>query len=109
VSRPSVRADVEARLLGEGLRPSAWGNGPGDTYSAHRHAYDKVLVAMDGSITFHLAELAQDVVLGAGERLDLPAGTLHAATVGPDGVSCLEAHLAAGTLADGPRHHATDR
>jgi hypothetical protein len=26
-----------------------------------------------------------------GDRLDLPARTLHAATVGPEGVTCLEA------------------
>jgi hypothetical protein len=27
----------------------------------------------------------------AGDRLDLPPDTEHAATVGPDGVTCLEA------------------
>ena len=33
-----------------------------------------------------------------GDRLDLPAGTSHDAVVGPDGVTCLEAHLPAGRL-----------
>ncbi len=43
---------------------------------------------------------ASEVVeLRVGDRLDLPAGTSHDAVVGPDGVSCLEAHLPAGTLA----------
>jgi hypothetical protein len=28
-----------------------------------------------------------------GDRLDLPAGVLHAALVGEQGVVCLEAHL----------------
>jgi hypothetical protein len=32
------------------------------------------------------------VTLNAGDRLELPAGTLHDAIVGPRGVVCLEAH-----------------
>jgi quercetin dioxygenase-like cupin family protein len=108
VSQGSIRADVESRLSREGLQPSSWGNGPGDTYGAHRHAYDKVLVTVAGSITFHLPELGDDVLLAEGERLDLPAGTLHAATVGSAGVTCLEAHLAQGTLGGAPRHRETD-
>jgi hypothetical protein len=39
------------------------------------------------------------VSLAAGDRLELPAGTIHDAVVGPDGVTCLEAHLPAGSLA----------
>lgn len=99
-------AELEARLVAQGLAPSSWSNGPGDTYVAHQHGYDKVLVAARGSITFHLVDTAHDIVLAAGERLDLPAGTAHAATVGPRGVTCLEAHLAAGTLPDAPRRRA---
>jgi quercetin dioxygenase-like cupin family protein len=95
-------ADAAERLAGAGLSASQWGNGPGDTYASHRHGYDKVLVATTGSITFHLTELGRDVVLSEGERLDLPSGTEHAATVGPRGVTCLEAHLAAGTLGPEP-------
>lgn len=99
--------DLHARLSGEGLDASSWSNGPGDRYAAHRHGYDKVLVASSGSITFHLADHGQDVELATGERLDLPAGTVHAATVGADGVTCLEAHLPAGSLAAAPRHRRT--
>ena len=95
-------ADAAERLAGAGLSASQWGNGPGDAYAAHQHRYDKVLVATAGSITFHLTELGRDVVLSEGERLDLPSGTEHAATVGPLGVTCLEAHLAAGTLGPEP-------
>lgn len=49
-------------------------------------------------------EIALDVVLAAGERLELPAGTAHGATVGAAGVTCLEAHLPAGSLPPPPRH-----
>jgi quercetin dioxygenase-like cupin family protein len=95
---------VQARTLlaAEGLAASAWGNGPGDRYAAHRHAFDKVLVAVHGSIVFRLPELGRDVGLQAGDRLHLPAGTLHAADVGPAGVVCLEAHLARGALGAEP-------
>lgn len=96
--------EARGRLAAEGLTASAWGNGPFDHYPEHRHGYDKVLVAAAGAITFHLPELGRDVLLGAGDRLDLPAGTLHGADVGPDGVTCLEAHLAAGSLGRSPEH-----
>ena len=98
---------LRATLRDEGLEPSPWGNGPGLVYGAHAHAYDKVLVVVAGSIVFTLdggagaAGGRRQVELRAGDRLDLPAGTRHAALVGPDGVRCLEAHLPAGAL--GPR------
>ena len=73
----------------EGLIPQAWSNRPGFSYEWHSHPYEKVLVCVEGSITFHTHE--GDVTLAPGDRLDLPIGTEHAATVGPDGVTCLEA------------------
>ena len=94
---PPTIADLERRLRAEGLTPHAWSNGPGDRYGAHVHDYDKVLVVEAGSITFLLD--AGPVQLEAGDRLDVPAGTRHAAEVGSRGVTCLEAHLPAGTLA----------
>jgi uncharacterized protein YjlB len=95
----------EQRLRDEGLAPSTWGNGPGDRYDAHEHAYDKVIVPIAGSIRFGLAD-RDAVELAVGDRLELPAGTSHDAHVGPDGVTCLEAHLPAGTLAVSARHEA---
>ena len=88
---------MEERLAAEGLSAGSWSNGPGDRYGQHRHDYDKVLVGVAGSITFHLPATG-DQVLGPGDRLDLPAGTEHAATVGERGVTCLEAHVPAGTI-----------
>ena len=97
-----TEAELRSRLAGEGLTAQTWGNGPHDVYAEHRHAYDKVLVAAAGSITFHLPELRRHVALASGDRLDLPAQTLHGADVGPDGVTCLEAHLPAGSLGADP-------
>jgi mannose-6-phosphate isomerase-like protein (cupin superfamily) len=76
-----------------------WSNPAGVDYMAHRHDYDKVLVVVSGSIRFGLPDTGTSVDLGVGDRLDLPAGTSHDALVGPDGVTCLEAHASAGTLA----------
>ena len=76
----------------EGLSPYVWSNGPFDTYSAHSHGYDKVIYVVRGSITFGLPELGQAVTLNAGDRLDLPAGVVHNASVGAEGVACLEGH-----------------
>lgn len=93
-----------ARLATEGLDAHAWSNGPGDRYGVHTHGYDKVLVAATGSIVFSLPGLGRSVALAAGDRLDLPADTAHGAAVGPDGVTCLEAHLQRGSLTGEPRH-----
>lgn len=98
--------DVRDRLAADGAEVdglSAWANAPGDRYAAHAHGYDKVLVVTHGSITFRLPALGVSHVLRAGDRLDLPAGTLHAADVGPEGVRCLEGHLGAGSLHPYPR------
>jgi quercetin dioxygenase-like cupin family protein len=71
---------------------SEWGSGPGDTYSKHTHSYKKILCCLEGSIVFHLTD--GDVPLSAGDRLTLEPGVEHAATVGPFGVRCAEAHVA---------------
>jgi len=48
-----------------------------------------VLFCLEGSIVFHTDD--GDVELQAGDRLDLAAGTKHAATVGSNGCRCVEA------------------
>ena len=80
---------VLERLRVEGLRPQAWRNGPADQYGWHEHGYRKILYCVEGSIAFHTDK--GDLRLDAGDRLDLPAHTPHAATVGPAGCRCVEA------------------
>ena len=79
-------------MTDEGLSPYSWSNGPHDLYSAHTHSYNKVIYVVKGSITFGLPELGKQLTLKAGDRLDLPANTIHDAIVGAQGVVCLEAH-----------------
>ena len=87
--QPPDREQIEARYAEQGLRPYAWGNGPGDTYGWHTHAYTKVLYCVTGNIVFHLRD--GDCALEPGDRLEVEPGTEHAATVGEEGVLCLEA------------------
>lgn len=80
------------RLEGAGVEPYAWSNGPGDRYAAHEHRTMKLLICAEGSITFLIGLDEQPVELSAGDGFVLPAGTRHAAVVGPDGCTCLEGH-----------------
>jgi quercetin dioxygenase-like cupin family protein len=88
------RGDVETRLRDAGLEPRAFANDPGDRYGWHDHPRHKILVCVDGAITFHTRE--GDVLLEAGDRIDIEPGTPHAAHVHGEGVVCVEAY------ADGP-------
>jgi quercetin dioxygenase-like cupin family protein len=93
-----LRAEGLPSDAAEGAGASSWSNGPGDRYTPHEHGYDKVLVATSGAITFELPDQGRSVTLKPGGRLELRAGTRHAALVGPSGVACLELHLASGSL-----------
>ncbi len=85
--------DIEAHLRQQGLHPRRWGNQPADRYGWHAHQDHKVLYCVSGSIVFH-TQSDGNVELGPGDRLDITLGTEHAATVGPDGVECVEAYQA---------------
>lgn len=87
----SGEAELVDRMIAAGLHPHGWGNDPGDVYGWHDHPYTKILYCVRGSIVFHTER--GDLELGAGDRLDLPPWTRHAATVGPGGVRCVEAAL----------------
>lgn len=86
---PSGAEEIRERFEAEGLSPHSWGNGPHDSYGWHSHSYHKVLYCVSGSIVFHTHE--RDLELGPGDRMEIEPGTEHAATVGPDGVQCMEA------------------
>ncbi len=85
-------AAARDRLRSAGVEPWSWSNGPGDVYGAHEHATTKLLICATGSITFLVGDGEEPVELAAGEGFVLPAGTRHAAVVGPSGCTCLEGH-----------------
>src|SRR5579859_6703622 len=88
---------LRQRMQREGLAPYSWSNGPGEQYAVHSHSYQKVLYCVRGSIRFMLPDYAQgngagqEVDLKAGDCMILPAGVRHSASVGDQGVTCLEA------------------
>ena len=78
-------------LHDEGLSYYHWSNAPHDLYSAHLHTYSKVICVVHGSISFILPDTNQTLTLHTGDRLELPANTIHSAAVGGQGVKCFEA------------------
>lgn len=88
--KPPTERELNARMAEAGLEPHWWGNGPFDRYSPHEHSYHKVLYCLSGSITFTVHPGGEQFTLRPGDRLDLPPGTTHAASVGPSGCRCVE-------------------
>ena len=81
--------DRIARLLrAAGGEPRWWSNDAGDVYAPHQHDYHKVLFCAAGSIVFVVDD--DELFLTPGDRLDIEPGTMHAAVVGGDGVTCGE-------------------
>ncbi|MGO9341281.1 MAG: cupin [Acidimicrobiales bacterium] len=91
--RPLSREEAEQKLRDEGLVGEAWQNGPDYNYIAHDHPYTKVLYCVVGSIVFHVRDDSgevHDIALEPGDRMDLGSGIVHSASVGPNGVICVE-------------------
>jgi quercetin dioxygenase-like cupin family protein len=82
--------ELMTRLKSEATGCYSWSNGPGDRYAPHTHNYEKVLYCVEGSITFVLEADGRKLELNEGDRMELPAGTVHSAVVGPSGCTCIE-------------------
>jgi quercetin dioxygenase-like cupin family protein len=82
--------ELMERLTAEASGCYSWSNGPGDRYAPHSHSYEKVLYCVDGSITFLLEKDGRKLDLHAGDRMVLPAGTVHSAVVGDAGCTFIE-------------------
>lgn len=84
---PPVEADLRRRLEREGCGVFGWSDSPGAHYDAHAHDHDESIWVVRGQITFGIAGRA--LLLRAGDRLMLPAGTIHTADAGPCGATYL--------------------
>lgn len=84
---PPTEHVLRTRLANEGFTAMVWNDPPGRTYAPHRHDHHESLWCMRGSITFHVD--GRDYDLAPGDRLMLPRGTVHAATVGWEGATYL--------------------
>jgi len=91
-ANPTTESLLMEIMTKQDLDPYRWSNQPFDSYSAHKHDFHKVIYVVNGSITFTLPILKKQIELHVGDRLDLPAGVVHSAKVGAEGVVCLEGH-----------------
>jgi len=82
---PPDEAFVRDRLVADGFTPFRWSDTPGSRYEPHTHPHDESLWLVAGEITFTIDDA--DHRLGVGDRLQLPANTIHAATAGPQGAT----------------------
>jgi len=85
-----ISEDLMTRLRQEASDCYSWSNGPGHKYEPHSHGYEKVLYCVEGSIAFVLEGTKERFELSAGDRVVLPAATVHAAEVGARGCTCIE-------------------
>jgi mannose-6-phosphate isomerase-like protein (cupin superfamily) len=76
---PLTQEEAEARLHQEGYKCFCWYDVPGVTYPRHQHTYDECLWILRGHIEFTIDEVTH--VLSSGDRIYLPAKTLHTAQV----------------------------
>ncbi|GJM40346.1 MAG: hypothetical protein DHS20C20_06280 [Ardenticatenaceae bacterium] len=83
--------DLLEKMVQEGLKPYKWSSNPQDVFPAHDHPYEKVIMVIEGSITFGFPIEGEPTTLYPGDRLDLPPRVMHNAVAGKDGVVCLEA------------------
>ncbi|MBN1992921.1 MAG: AraC family ligand binding domain-containing protein [Anaerolineae bacterium] len=90
---PPTEEELRAPLEEQQLKVYRWSNAPEDVYASHTHGYHKIICVVKGSIRFDLSTRHETFHLKAGDQLELPAGLRHSAIVGPDGVTCLEAHI----------------
>ncbi|MCZ7539583.1 MAG: cupin [Anaerolineae bacterium] len=74
----------------ERLRPYVWVNAPNCRLPVRSHGYAKTLFCVQGSLEIAIPDTRQRIMLGAGDRLDLPRGMRYSTIVGPSGAQCVE-------------------
>jgi len=60
-----------------------WQDGPNASYPDHTHAAETAHIILSGEMTITMH--GQSHTYGAGERCEVPAGTMHSARMGPTG------------------------
>ena len=76
--------DLEEQLRAEGFTHTyVWQDGPGAYYPEHTHSTVTAHVVLEGEVT--VISEGKTQTYRDGDRIDIPAQTLHAATMGPKG------------------------
>jgi quercetin dioxygenase-like cupin family protein len=84
---PPTESALRQRLQDEGFDAFCWHDDAGADYTAHAHDHDESLWLIDGDISFGIG--GQTYRLGPGDRLMLPARTVHTAHAGASGATYL--------------------
>jgi quercetin dioxygenase-like cupin family protein len=82
---------VRARLAADGYQALRWSSQPGQAYIPHAHIYPELLWLLSGTITVLLPAEGRLLELRPGDRIEIPAGVMHAVLVGEDGAEYLMA------------------
>ena len=76
--------ELENQLHTEGFSHTyVWEDGPDRRYSDHTHPVETAHIILEGEMTLTMD--GRSATYRAGERCDVPAGTVHAARMGPAG------------------------
>ncbi len=77
-------SELEKQRHGEGFPHTyVWEDGPDRRYSNHTHPVETAHIILEGEMT--LTVEGRSITYRAAERSDVPAGTVHAARMGPEG------------------------
>jgi quercetin dioxygenase-like cupin family protein len=74
---------LRRHLEAEGFEVRIWRDPADRSYAPHRHPHDESLWVVRGRIALQVE--GREVLLGPGDRVELPGGILHTARCGPDG------------------------
>lgn len=85
--RPPDADTVRRHLESEGFTVVRWSDAPGRVYTPHSHDHDESLWMIAGGMTFVID--GRSYHLGAGDRLQLPRGTVHTAEADAGGAQYL--------------------
>jgi len=85
--KPPKEPDARRTLEAEGFDVVCWSDPPGRAYAPHVHERDESLWMIAGGMTFEID--GRSYRLEAGDRLQLPRSTMHAALAHEDGARYL--------------------
>ncbi len=83
--------EVQAHLAADGYLAVKWTAEAHQTYLPHAHIYTELLWVIEGDITVALTAERRLIELRRGDRVEVPAGTMHALQAGPEGAVYLVA------------------
>jgi quercetin dioxygenase-like cupin family protein len=84
----SAEEELAGLLQARHVPADRWTAEAGEEFAPHSHAEDKTLWCADGTIVFTIS--GKEYSLQPGDTLDIPANTVHQATVGLFGAVCYE-------------------